>query len=687
MDTKPRRFYEFGPFRLDAAGRRLLLGGREVTQGAGGDGRGERLPPKAFDLLLFLVEHPGETLGRGEILDGVWADAAVEPGRVDDTVSTLRKFLGDRARNSTYIETVPKSGDRFEGGYRFAADVREVVVPPDVREVVEQQVAVVERTRERFQMQEEFEEPAAAPGLGARPLIQPAAVPPPAGAPRTWMRGRAAVLAAVLAALAALAGAAYIYVARGGRGGGGKAGEFRSLAVLPLRQLGAVAPEDEYLGQGLADALITRLSNVRQVAVRPTSAVLKYGSEKPDLAAVAREQRVDAVLDGSFQRAGDRVRVTVQLVRASDGSPLWAETFDERFTDLFAVQDAISARVAEALKLRLSGEEAGRLARRQTVNPEAYQLYLRGRYHWNRRTADGMNRAVEYLSRAVAADPSYALAHSGLADAYALLPEYTNAPFHESLARARESSLRALELDGALAEAHVSLALVKQSEWDWDGVEEGYRRGLDLNPNYAAGRQWYSEYLVTQGRTEEALAEIRRAQQLDPLSLIINARVGMSLYYCRRYDEAIEQLRRTLEFDPDFGLTHIFLYGAFYEKGMHGEAIPHVVRGFFNSSPPEERASVETALRTDYGASGERALWERLRDLLEGQTKRDYNYAYNMAEASMRVGDRDAAFLWLGRAVDVKHPGVAALKAEPAMDGLRDDPRYAELLRRLKLQS
>jgi tetratricopeptide (TPR) repeat protein len=296
-----------------------------------------------------------------------------------------------------------------------------------------------------------------------------------------------------------------------------------------------------------------------------------------------------------------------------------------------------------------------------------------------------MTYAVNYFKEAIESDPSYAQAYAGLADSYSLLPEFSNAPFHDSMAKAKAASLKALELDNTLAEAHVSLAYAKVAEWDWAGVEDEYKRGLTLNPNYATGHQWYSEYLLFAGRTDEALKEITLAQQLDPLSLIINTRLGITLYYARRYDEAMAAFRKTLEFNPDFILTHVFLYGCFFEKGMHRESIPHIVKGFFNGNTPNEQERIEEALTAAYNAGGKERLWEKVRDLMQGTAKKDYNYPYLVAETNMRLGDNDEAFFWLQKAVDVKHPAVAALRVEPAMDGLRSDPRFAELLRRVNL--
>lgn len=651
MTNRHKHFYEFGSFTLHPEERRLQRNGEALP-----------LTPKAFEVLLFLVENGGHVLRKEEFLQKVWAGSYVEEKNLADNISLLRKTLGDDPKLPSFIETVPRLG------YRFVADVHEV------RESASD-VILAERTRAHIVVEEDV------PAVDIPPAGVEGAVPVallPAG--QRKHRGVAIVLVsfAVLTALVA----AY-YLMRDSPTVKEPA-QVKSLAVLPFKPLGTTIGDEDYLGLGMADAF-TKLSNLRQLTVRPTSAVLKYDGAQTDLAGVAREQQVDAVLEGSFQRTSDRLRVTVQLVRSSDGVPLWAESFDERFTDMFAVQDAISARLAHALQLKLSSDEEGRLTKRHTQSAEAYQLYLRGRYHWNRRTSEGMHKAVEYLTQAVRLDPTYALAHAGLADAYALLPEYTNNHLNESSARARAAALEALRIDDTLAEAYVSLAYVKQIEWDWAAVEDNYRRGLELNPNYATGHQWYSEYLVLIGRLDEALRESRRAQQLDPLSLIINARVGMTLYYLRRYDEAIDQLRRTLEFNPDFVLCHVFLYAAYVEKGMPRDAIPHLAKGFFNVNSPAEMSRIEADLNAAYNGSGERGLWEKVRDTLKSAEKRDFHYAISLAETYMRLGDKDGAFLWLERAADQRHPGVAALKAEPAMDVLRADPRFGELLLRVNL--
>jgi TolB-like protein/DNA-binding winged helix-turn-helix (wHTH) protein/Tfp pilus assembly protein PilF len=655
MSTNSRRFYDFGPFRVDES-ERLLRCGDEVVP----------LTPKAFEMLLVLVGSGGRVLTKEELMTRLWPDAVVEEANLSHNIYKLREALAERANNQKYIETVHRRGYRFLPQVTSASDS-------------DFEILIQERSRAHILIEEDYgADQTSMPRAPARSLDS--------GNTRVTQPSPSKPLLAVgmLVVAIGMAAAAFHFWKVRQPTSVNPAPALHSIAVLPFKPL-AANDRDESFELGMADTLITRLSSIGQLTVRPTGAVRQYNRLEDEAARAGRELMVDAVLDGSIQKSGGRVRVSVRLVRVDQDQTLWTEQFDEKLTDIFTVQDAISRRVADSLALRLTGEQRSQLSKRYTENGEAYQLYLRGRYHWNRRTAEGMTYAVNYFKQAIESDPSYAQAYAGLADSYSLLPEFSNAPFHDSMAKAKAASLKALELDDTLAEAHVSLAFAKVAEWDWAGVEAEYKRGLTLNPNYATGHQWYSEYLLFAGRTDEALKEIRLAQQLDPLSLIINSRVGITFYYARRYDEAIVSLRKTLEFDPNFILTHVFLYGCLFEKGMHRESIPHIVKGFFNVNTQDEKTRIEAALTSAYDAAGQHGLWEKVRDLMKGAEKKDYNYPYTMAETYMRLGDKDEAFFWLQKAMDVRHPAVAALRVEPAMDGLRSDPRFAELLRRMNL--
>src|SRR5262249_3191042 len=331
---------------------------------------------------------------------------------------------------------------------------------------------------------------------------------------------------------------------------------------------------EDYLGLGMSDALITKLGGIRQIIVRSTSTVLSQTGARPDPLAVGRKLGVDLLLEGWVQRADHRIRVTIQLVDAHDGSSLWSEKFDALFTDIFEVQDEISEQVTRALMLKLSGEERKQLTKRHTENSEAYRLYLKGRYFWSKRLVEGLKKAGEYFHLATELDPDYALAYAGIADCYNMLSFFSGFSPKEFYPKAREAAVKALELDEALAEAHASMALVEMmSDWDWTSAEQGFQRAIKLNGAYSPARQWYAKLLTALGRHEEALAEIKQAQELDPLSLITGAVVGFVYYYARQYDQVIYHSQKNLELDPHFTLTYWPLGWAYQQKGMYREAI------------------------------------------------------------------------------------------------------------------
>ena len=301
---------------------------------------------------------------------------------------------------------------------------------------------------------------------------------------------------------------------------------------------------------------------------------------------------------------------------------------------------------------------------------------MQGRYEWNKRTAEGLNQAIEFFNQAITLDPTYALAYAGLADVYSLLPQYANAPFDDSLMKAKASSLKAVELDNSLAEAHISLAFVKQSLWEWSDVEAEFKRGgLALNPNYATGHQWYSEYLVPVARLDEARKEIKRAQELDPLSLVINVRVGMTAYFARDFAQAEKYLRDALQFNPEFTLTHVFLFNSTYQQGKIEQSIPHFVLAAFKNHSKEEQAKFETEIRHAYSATGKKGMLEKARDLLKASAKRDYSHAQMLGSILIQLGEKDEAFVWLNRAADVKHAGIPTLRVDALFDEVRSDPR------------
>ena len=656
MSLQPKNFYEFGAYRIDARDHLLLRDGEVVP-----------LAPKAFDLLLVLAQSSGRVLTKEELMKLVWPDSFVEEANLSRHVFSLRKALGEEGDANKYIETIPRRG------YRFVAGVTEV--QDESHELV-----VAEHSRSRIVI-EQTETPGLATDYG--------------GADRTT---RVLALAAgnkrrtVLLALAC-AGALVLSVAIFWKAGNTvsepTATGVKSIAVLPFKPLVA-SERDESLEMGMAETLITRLSSISRITVRPTSAVRPFTKLEDEAVKAGQELMVDAVLDGSIQKSGDRVRVSVRLVRVEQGQTLWAEQFDEKFTDIFTVQDAISRRVADMLALRLSGQEKERLAKRGTDNPEAYQAYLLGRFHWNKRTGVDLRKSIDYFNQAIALDPNYALAYAGLADSYLNLPTSSNTPSSEANIKAREAAMKALTIDDTIAEAHTSLAGVKELyEWDFAGAEREFKRAIELNPNYVTAHQWYSTFLSCLGRHPEAIAEAKRATEVDPLSLPASALLGNMYIDAGRPDEAIAQLQRTLGMDINFARAHGYLAAAYLAKEMYEDAIEEFKKGYALSGrySPEEAAKRVDMLRDGYRKSGAKGYWEKNLELRIESAKRGSMVSPTaMAQAYARTGDKDRAFEWLEKAYTERDQYLFYnLKVEKDFDSLRSDPRYATLLQRIGL--
>ena len=457
----------------------------------------------------------------------------------------------------------------------------------------------------------------------------------------------------------------------------------RSIAVLPFKPL-AAGDSDDYLGLGVADALITRLSKLRRIRVRPTSAIARYSGASPDPVAVGRELDVESVLEGNIQRAGDRIRVTVQLVNVDDGASLWAEKLDEKFTDIFAVEDSISEQVAHALMLEVTADEHKLLQKRETDNINAYELYLKGRYHWNKRTTEQLGKGAECFRQAIELDPSYASAYAGLSDSYTLLVIREALPPEEGFKKAKAAAEMALQIDESLGEAQASLAHAMLHNWEWAGAQLGFKRAIELNPNYPSAHHWYSEYLMATGKLDLALAEIEWARELDPLSLIINAHRGDVLFFARRYEESAAQYKKVLELDSNFFLAQISLAGAHAQLGNYEQAVVEYDRA---------RSLLPDSLEGSWMLGQLYAIWGKQREaraILDGlveQSKNRYVSPCGIAMICAALGDKNEAFRWLEKAYEVHDAEVFNLKVEPRLDSLRADARYQDLLSRIGLES
>ncbi len=457
-------------------------------------------------------------------------------------------------------------------------------------------------------------------------------------------------------------------------------GQVRSLAVLPFSQLGG-PPADETLGLGLADALITRLSNMGDLAVRPTGAIQYYASPQRDVRALAQKLEVEAVLDGRVQRNGDQVRLTVQLVRAADGVPLWAESFDEQFTNLLAVQQVISERVAHALTLQLSRDQRQRLQKNYTANPEAFQAYLNGRYFWSKRTPAEVKKAIGYFQQAIELDPSYALAWSGLADAYLILgvPSLMLSAENgvENIEKARAAATRALQLDDTLAEAHTSMGGILATEIVHEdaAAHREFARAIELNPNYAAVYQYQGLDYLRDGEPTLALAALQRARVLDPLSTITYTNLGTALYYLRRYPEAATQLNKALDLDPKLFRAHWALGRVYVAQQQYDAAIAalQTAARLSNNGP-----LALGCLGHAYALQGRRAEAEQLLAQVRAAYDKEQVSAYYPAIIHVALGETSQALDWLEK--QPRNYPQGTLKVDPYLDPLRAEARFQALL-------
>lgn len=454
----------------------------------------------------------------------------------------------------------------------------------------------------------------------------------------------------------------------------------QSIAVLPFKNLSAQA-QNQYLGLGLADALITRLSNLKQVTVRPTSAVLKFAGKAS--VSAGRQLKVDSILDGTIQKSGRQIRVTAQHVRVSDGVILWAAKFDEEFTNLFAVEDSISEQVATALSGGSTSRQNEQLTKRYTDNTDAYHAYLKGRYFLNRRSAEGFDKGIKYFSQAIEIDPQYALAYAGLADCYNLLGSYMMCPPREAARKARAAALTALKLDYCLAEAHIVMAHLKmRCDWDWPGAEEEFKLAIEMNRNCPSAHQLYSLFLRTTGRLEESMREIKQAQELDPLSLVINASMSGLLYLAGEYDAAIEQLKSMIEMDGNFPTANVLLGLVYAQQGLYDEAIAEYKRAI---EVYGEHLEVLAFLGHAFACSGRSAEAREIVERLQEVGKQRHVSLYLTALVHTALGDVDTAFACLERGFEEQDEELAMLKMDPLLAPLREDSRFNNLLQRIGL--
>jgi len=658
MDELPAHTFEFGNFYVDAAKRLLLKG----------DGETVRLMPKAFDTLLYLVEHSGKVIEKDELMTAIWADTIVEENNLTQNISILRRVLGEKHGENRFIATVPGHG------YKFVAEVRKIEAPQKSEPTV---IADGSNQVSSFN----FQAPSLASSAVSDSELQISKERNEGQKPRTkdpitnrfWR-----VAFAIFCVLALSSFGFYLWR------GNAKFADVpkNTIAVLPFKPL-AMEDRNEAFEMGIADTLINKIGSSGEIIVRPLASVRRYNSLEQDSLLAGRELGVDSILEGNIQTSGERIRISARLIRTGDGKQLWTGQFDEKFTDVFAVQDSISERVLAASALKLSGDEQKRLAKRYTENVEAYQLYMKGNFHGSKLILPEARKGMDYFQQALAIDPNYALPYVGLARAYCSFSLSGDIPANEAMPKAKAAALRALELDETLAESQVAVGFVAfWYDWNWSEAQKRFQRALELDPNNAEAHFRYAHLNSNLGRHEQAITMGRRARELDPLSLITNSCEGQFLFFAGRYDEALTRLQKTLELYSDFWHAHLILSNIYTEKGMFAEAVAEADKAVnFSGGNFQAVAAKGYALAKSGKPAEAQAV---LAELQKASTTR-YVAPYDFAIIYNALGETDTALDYLEKAFAEKNVLLVFLKVDPKWNNLRNDPRYKDLLGRLGL--
>jgi TolB-like protein/DNA-binding winged helix-turn-helix (wHTH) protein/Tfp pilus assembly protein PilF len=612
---------QFGDFQLDSGQFELRRGGRRI-----------RLERKPMELLILLTGKQGQLVPREEIIQQVWGkDVYFDAERgVNNAIRKIRSALNDNPNRPRFVETIVGKG------YRFIALV-DGAAPPVERESQEN-----------------------APARARISIV-----------------GWAVTAVGLLAILVVFSlGSVRERLFRRS-----SSPEIQSVAVLPLENLSG-EPAQDYFADGMTDAITTELAQISALKVISRTSVMQYKGTRKPLPQIANELGVDAVVEGAVQRSGDKVGITVQLIEAPSDRHLLAESYERGLGDVLGLQREIAHAIADEVKAKLTPPENVRLARTHSINSEAYEDYLKGRYLLS--TERDVRKGIAYFERAIQKDPNYALAYAGLANSYIFMgePGVGDAP-KEALPQAKAAAIKALAIDDSLGEAHSALAhVIELHDWDWQGAEKEYRRALELNPNDALAYDWYGEYLQAMGRNEEGLAQVRRAMRLDPLNAHFAGDLGYHLYTARQYDEAIRAFQKTLELEPDEGQAHLGLGWVYVEKKMYGKALAELEK----VSNLWSRNDVSVAsLGQVLACSGRKQEARRLLEELEARSKRHYTSPYLIALVRMRLGERDLAIASLEQGYTNRDQWMMFLKADPRWDDLRSDLRFQDLIRRVGL--
>ena len=577
--TPGSRTFRFGDFSLVSGERQLLREGVEIV-----------LRPKAFEILLCLLERHGHLITKNELLDRVWPETCVSESVLNHCISEIRKALEDDPRNPRYLKTVPRSG------YKFMHAAEEVI--------------------------------------SSVPETRPATKAPPA-----W-----------------------------------------SIAVLPFANI-SPDPEQEYFCDGISEELINALTRIKDLRVVARTSAFSFKGKDIDIREIGKKLDVGKLLEGSVRKAGNKLRITVQLVNVSDGYHLWSERYDRELDDVFAIQDEITLAIVDNLKVSLLGGEKAKITKHHTRDPDAYNLYLKGRHFWSLRTGEGYKKAIEYYQQALEIDPDYAPAYAGLADTFGFLGFFSFLPPEDAFSKCKETAAKALAIDNMLVEAHIALAMASGFyERNWPLADKEFKRAIEINPNNAYAHYSYSLDLTGLGRFDEADRHIQHALALDPLSPIINTMVAVLFFYKHQYEKAIEAFERVLELHPTFGITHMHLGRALCMKKMYREAVSAAQKGVeFTGGAPLAKCIYGWVL----AMSGEKEKAEQVLFELKERVKPGFVPAFAVTIIYLGLGDKENAFEWFEKGIEQRDPALFHIKASPEADILRSDPRYTALLKKM----
>jgi len=655
--TLPAISLRFGAYEFDLRSGELRKHGIRI-----------KLQEQPSQILAILLEHRGEMVTREQLQHRLWpSDTFVDfDHSLNTAVMRLREVLSDSSENPRFIETLPRRG------YRFLAPVEEK--PAFVNEPTPVRTGEVAAS----QSADSKVDSTSPPLLPAFPAF--------AAKPEKRVRRLRLVTVALSIFAIVLAGAfAFRYLKRSSLATA-PSGQLTSLVVLPFENLSA-DKDQAYFADGMTDELIAHLAKIRSLRVISRTSSMEYKGAHKTLSQIARDLHVDSVVEGTVLRSGDRVRITAELVQVATDRHLWAETYESQLGDILTLQSHVASAIVNEIRVKLTPEEQVRLATTRQVSTQSYENYLKGRYYWNKRSQEGLTKAIDYFQLAIEQDPNYALAYAGLADCYSIIGSVIvgTVPALEVAPKARAAALKSLELDNTLAEAQTSLATVRFNyDWDWNAAASGFRRAVELNPNYATAYQRNSLYLMSMGRTSESIAEMNRAHDLEPLSISTNFSLGWRLYLAREYDQAIEQLRNTIDMDPDFVLPHLVLGQAYEQKKMYDQAITELRRAvdISQSSPP-----AVAALARAYAVSGRTTEARKLLDQLMEQSKKRYVSPFYVAIVYAGLGENDQALDWIEKAYKDRSNAIVFAKVDPQLDTLRSTPRFQSLLHRLAFQN